>query len=383
MKIGIITSPFCSLPPDAIGAVEKLWFDMSLVFAKKGHAVQIIGKRDKVLLPDEMNIIRTYVKGFSRTKSIYSDIVLDFLYSIRALRQLHKCDVLVCNTFWTPILAPFFFRRKYEKLVYNVARFPKWHMRLYTRVDLFACTSKAVRSALLKVLPNDMGSRSVVVSNPIDTDVFGARGDATKGVPALIGYHGRINKEKGLDLLAKAVSLCADEFPGIRLRMIGSWDVGKGGSGDRYKECLDRLSGGRIDWMGPMSNKRDLAFSLSECHVYCYPSVAENGETFGVSPLEAMGLGLPVIVSSLECFADFVEDGVTGVVFDHRRKDACSLLVEKIKCCLSNDNVCRSIGSEAAVCAKRFSTDNIAGEYIKAFDNILSNKRQSFEEVWK
>ena len=374
MTIGIVTSPFCSLPPDAIGAVEKLWFDMSLVFAKKRHVVQIIGKRGRISLPDEMNITRTYVKGFSRTASIYFDIVLDFLYSIRALRRLEECDVLVANTFWVPVLAPLFFWKKYAKLVYNVARFPKRHMRLYSRVDLFSCTSKAVKTALLRILPEGLGRRSVVVNNPIDTEVFCVCGDTSKGGSTLIGYHGRINREKGLHLLAKAVSICADEFPALRIRMIGSWDVGMGGSGENYKEELDRLSGGRIDWMGPMSNKHDLTVALRECEMYCYPSVAENGETFGVSPLEAMGLGLPVIVSSLECFADFVEDGVTGVVFDHRRGDASLLLSEKIKGLLSDNTLCRNLGNAAAICAKSFSTVNIASEYIEVFENLMSNK---------
>lgn len=366
MKICVITSPFCALPPDAIGAVERLWFDITSCFAKFDHVVQLIGKRDKTVLPSEPGLQRDYIPGFRRTGSVYGDVVLDFFYSFRALWRMKTCDVLVANTFWTPILAPIFFRGKYGKLVYNVARFPKGHLKLYKGVDLFACTSKAVASALKMIVP-EFSRRICVVSNPVEiTPVVGV---AKREF--LIGYHGRVHEEKGLDILARAVACLAKEYPTVRLKIVGSWDVGKGGSGDAYKTKIDELSGGRCDWTGPIADRGKLAAELQSCSVYCYPSVAEKGETFGVSPLEAMALGLPTIVSKLECFEDFVKDGANGLVFDHRAIDPVGVLSQKLKQLLEDPVRAERLGAHAAETAKDFSTEIIAERWLGKFDDVV------------
>lgn len=369
MKIAIITSPFCELPPDAIGAVERRWFNTAEIFASLNHSVQLIGKKGPTVLQSSERLMRTYAKGFRRTGSIFGDIFLDAIYTVRALRFLNACDILVLNTFWGPILAPLVARKKYNKLVYNVARFPKKHIRLYQHVDLFVCTSSAVKHHLLKIAPSLSCRRVEVVNNPIDTSVFCRSSDYLRREEPLIGYHGRVNEEKGLDILARAVAKLGENYPGIRIKMIGPWTIGRGGSGEQYKRMLDKLSGGRIDWVGPIADREKLVEQLRECSVYCYPSVAEKGETFGVSPLEAMGLGLPVVVSALECFTDFIEDGKSGIIFNHRSPSVVEDLSGIIQGLLSDENRRSIIGRAAAERAKDFSTENIARDYLKLFES--------------
>lgn len=369
MNIAVITSPFCALPPDAIGAVERRWFDVVACFAKEGHLVQLIGKRDKTILANEERIKRDYITGYSRTGNIYLDILLDLFYSIRALKHVDKCDVLVANTFWGPILAPFIFRGKHVKLVYNVARFPKRHVKIYSKVDLFACTSSAVASALKRIVPK-WESKICVISNPVNTDYCKVYASVKK--ECLVGYHGRIHKEKGLDILASAIATIATEIPQIKMKMIGTWDVGKGGSGETYKARLDELSGGRIIWTGSISNRNVLAKELQKCLVYCYPSVAEMGETFGVSPLEAMSMGLPTVVSGLECFKDFMKDGENGLVFDHRSNNPVEALRSKLEILLSNEALRNRCGTAAIETAKAFSTEIIAERWIAKFEEIIN-----------
>ena len=46
MKIGIITSPFGPLPPNALGAVERLWYYVGICMSAKGHEVIFYSKKD-------------------------------------------------------------------------------------------------------------------------------------------------------------------------------------------------------------------------------------------------------------------------------------------------------------------------------------------------
>lgn len=371
MKISIVTSPFCELPPDAIGAVERLWADMAGEFARQGHSIELLGKRGKTVLPSERNLKRTYIRGYGRAKSVYFDIILDFFYSFRALGRMGVCDVLVCNTFWTPILAPLFFRRKFKRLVYNVERFPKIQLKMYRRVDLFACASTPVRAELIRLVPS-FENRARVIPNPINIDVFNASVRPDSHGELRIGYHGRIHVEKGIDRLAEAVSKLSAEFSQIRLRMIGPSEVSRGGSGEAYRRKLDELSKKRIEWVEAISNPEMLAASLRECLIYCYPSVAEKGETFGVSPLEAMGLGLPVVVSKLECFADFAKNGVNALVFNHRANDATDQLVHQLRRLLLDAKLRDSLSERAYATTRRFSTTVVASNYLLAFEELVN-----------
>lgn len=81
MKIGIITSPFGFLPPDGIGAVEKLWFYIAQKFTIRGNDVKFYSKRPLHPTNGEMQIYG--ITGYERTGSLKLDLIKDFFYSIR------------------------------------------------------------------------------------------------------------------------------------------------------------------------------------------------------------------------------------------------------------------------------------------------------------
>ena len=86
-----------------------------------------------------------------------------------------------------------------------------------------------------------------------------------------------------------------------------------------------------------------------------------------------MGLGLPVVVSGLECFEDFVKDGENAVVFNHRGDDPASELAQKIRGLLVNKNLRNEIGHAAAQTGSRFSTGALAAKYISVFQKIMTD----------
>ena len=133
---------------------------------------------------------------------------------------------------------------------------------------------------------------------------------------------------------------------------------------------MDKISGGLIEWREPIANRKELAEAIAECDLYCYPSIAETGETFGVSPLEAMGVGVPVVVSALSCFTDFIKDGETGLVFDHRASAPVQALKEKLRMLLESDEIRHRLSAAAAKCAAEFSNENVARQYQKWFEDL-------------
>ena len=373
MQIVIIMGPFGYIPPKGIGAIEKLWYDLALEFIKKGHGVEIISKKPvgfQVSDTGNEDIEHIYIPGYRSGAHLAKDLFFDFIYSFNALRKVKKTDILIMNTFWSPLLCRLF-RYKYSVSVYNVARYPKGQYRYYCWTDMFCCVSTAVERALKKQLP-DKKDKIRTINNPIDTNIYTYREKETTD-DLIIMYHGRIHPEKGLNILVLAVETLRVKYPGINLVFVGARDIASGGGGEQYVRQLEKMAKGRITWADPISNPSLLAEKIASCDIYCYPSVAEKGETFGVSPLEAMGIGRPVIVSALECFNDFIEDGVNGFVFDHRSPNAVEELASIIEQLMEHPDWRKEIGVEAFRSSRRFSNSHIADQYLSEFKILLNN----------
>ena len=371
MKVNIITGPFGCLPPYAIGAVEKLWYSIGTDMRNKGHQVIFISKKPLKESSMDDNLL---LHGYERTGSWVKDFVLDFVFSIKALSKMPKCDMLVLNSIWSPILC-LLFKWKYRRALYNVARFPKKQMGAYFAMSSLACVSTAVYNALIEQSPS-MKSRACVIPNPIDTHIFcNEHMVKTLSDSPEVVYSGRVHKEKGLDILVKAVTRLHEVGVSVGLRIIGATKIEDGGSGEDYVDYLESLVRGyRITWVEPIFSPSLLAKEIRKGDIFCYPSIAGLGETFGVAPLEAMGLGLVPIVSNLDCFKDFIVDNENGLVFDHTDVRCDELLANCLMRLLSDEKMYSEMSAKAIKKSAGFSVSRVSDMYMSIFKKKKKKK---------
>ena len=374
MKVNIITGPFGCLPPYAIGAVEKLWYSIGTDMRNKGHQVIFISKKP---LKESSMDDSLLLHGYERTGSWVKDFVLDFVFSIKALSKMPKCDMLVLNSIWSPILC-LLFKWKYRRALYNVARFPKKQMGAYFAMSSLACVSTAVYNALIEQSPS-MKSRACVIPNPIDTHIFcNEHMVKTLSDSPEVVYSGRVHREKGLDILVKAVTRLHEVGVSVGLRIIGATKIEDGGSGEDYVDYLESLVRGyRITWVEPIFSPSLLAKEIRKGDIFCYPSIAGLGETFGVAPLEAMGLGLVPIVSNLDCFKDFIVDNENGLVFDHTDVRCDELLANCLMRLLSDEKMYSEMSAKAIKKSAGFSVSRVSDMYMSIFKAPGQRKKQS------
>lgn len=370
MIVTIITGPFGALPPYTIGAVERLWYSIGENLKKKGHIIHYISKRPPCASEIDGN---TYIKGYDRTGSWTKDAVLDFFYSIRALLKASKSDIVVLNTIWSPILYKVF-KGKFRGSVYNVERFPKKQMFLYNSMDCLSCVSSAVYEELIRQTPKAK-DKCCIIPNPIDIEIFKNKNVCRElQKNPVVVYSGRVHKEKGVDILASAVNKLRRSY-NVSLKIIGAWDIQRGGSGKEYVDYINsKTEGWSIDWVDPIYSPQELANEINKGDIFCYPSLAEKGETFGVAPLEAMGLGLVPVVSELGCFKDFVVEGVNGLFFNHKIKDNDDILASKIAYLIDNPNVYKEMSKCAIQTSQKFGVETISNKYEILFNEIIDGK---------
>jgi glycosyltransferase involved in cell wall biosynthesis len=318
MRITIVMGPFLPVPPVLGGAVEKVHFLLAGAYRAAGHDVTMISRRYGDFPHEETvdGIRHVRIKSFDRSSSLAVNLALDFCYALRVARSLPPSDITVTNSFSLPLVLP---RRRAGKIYVHVARFPKRQMALYVRADRLQAISHAVADAITAQAPR-LADRVVTIGFPVPDAYF--LGHQSRPRERTILFVGRIAREKGVHLLLKAFArVASDGLSGWKLRIVGPHEVTHGGDGTEYfaeLAALARPLGSACDLVGPVFDQEALIAEYRAAAIFVYPSLADKGEAFGLAPLEAMAAGCAVVVSDLRCFDDFIENGVTGLRFDHR-----------------------------------------------------------------
>jgi glycosyltransferase involved in cell wall biosynthesis len=372
MKITIVLGAFFPVPPLMGGAVEKVWFALGQEFVRRGHTVVQISRAHPELPAAEAiaGVRHVRVRGSSQPRSILWLKWLDFLYSLRVRRILPAADILVTNTFWLPILT----RTTRRGLVYvHVQRGPKGQMPWYAHVARLLAVSRAIADQILAEAPH-LSAKVRVIPNALPFRIDrAARGSREQ----TILFVGRVHPEKGLELFLRALShLPAEMLATWKVRIVGPHETHLGGGGEaflRNMQALGNRSGARLEWPGQIFDPARLSEEYRSALVFAYPSVAETGEAFGVAPIEAMAHGCAPFVSNLPCFGDYIEEGVTGFVFDQRaaepEKNLAARLVDLLG--LGPEQI-RRVGEAARAKAAQFDLETVAQRYLEDFASLLS-----------
>jgi len=354
------------------GAVEKVWFALGKELARRGHDVVHVSRHCKGLPREEVieGVRHIRVRGFDAPASLALLKGLDLIYSLRVLRVLPKADILITNTFWLPMLVR---SNRFGNLYVHVARYPKGQMRFYGHAARLQTISRPIRDAIVREVPQ-WADKVHYIPLPLPDGVLANAGQAPAREKHLL-YVGRVHPEKGIALLIDAVALIpAEQFQGWKLVVVGPAELRYGGGGDEYlaelKHRAEKISD-RIVWVGSVFDNGQLDEYYRRASLFVYPSLAEKGETFGLAPLEAMAQGCPALVSNLECFREFIDEDVTGFVFDHRSPVPAQTLATKLQELIQDGERLAETGIEAHRKAQEFSLERIGAAYLDDFQSIM------------
>jgi glycosyltransferase involved in cell wall biosynthesis len=162
---------------------------------------------------------------------------------------------------------------------------------------------------------------------------------------------------------------------GWSVRIIGPHRVEQGGEGDGYLAELQALAAKvavPCEFTGPIFDEQALAMAYRRAAIFVYPSLAETGEALGLAPLEAMAAGCAAVVSGLQCFADYIQDGVTGLTFDHRGPDPAVQLAARLARLIAEPDLLARIAKDGRRAAANFAVAPIAARMLDDFRTLLA-----------
>lgn len=371
MKITIVQGAFFPIPPLLGGAVEKMWYGLAKEFIKRGHEVNYISKSYLNLSNNEniegINHIR--VKGYSSPSSGIFLKLLDFFYTWRTIPKIPKStDIIISNTFWLPILLS---SKQQKKCLIDVARMPKGQMKFYTKNARLRANSSPVAKAIKDEIYEKYFKKVIMIPNTLPFQNNNEVNFSKKEKKVL--YTGRIHPEKGLEILINAFKAVYDKS--WELLIVGPYSTATGGGGQNYLNNLVSMAHGcNITFLEPIFDIDKLSEIYSKASIFVYPSIAEQGETFGVSPLEAMSWGCATIVSNLDCFKDFIIDNKNGLCFNHRSEDNVYLLTQCLDNLINDPKLMDSLAREGLKVNITHSNENLATEFLNEFELIRNKK---------
>lgn len=173
------------------------------------------------------------------------------------------------------------------------------------------------------------------MSNGIDVNRFNpAVRDQSDSSAAVVGFVGRLARDKGVEDLAAAWRILRDEFPGARLMLVGPWED-ENPVRPEIRRQLERDS--RVEVTGRVS---DVPARLRKISVFAFPSHGTEG--FPNAPMEAAACGVPVVATKVVGCVDAVRDGETGMLVPPADPEA---LAAALRCYLRDPDLRRRHGN--------------------------------------
>ncbi|MEK7571478.1 MAG: glycosyltransferase [Patescibacteria group bacterium] len=195
--------------------------------------------------------------------------------------------------------------------------------RIAQQVDWFIANSQEVSGRIRKFYRRD----STVIYPPVDISLLSfprrresrmewipgqARNDKSKAY-YLAG--GRLARAKHFDLIVQA---CTDL--GVPLKVFGKSFAG-------YGEELQSLAGKTVAFVGEVNEEEKLRL-MQGAKAFLFAAADED---FGITPVEAMACGIPVIAYGGGGVKETVIDGKTGIFFDKLTAEGLSRAIKRFE----------------------------------------------------
>ncbi|GAB4568616.1 MAG: glycosyltransferase [Anaerolineae bacterium] len=183
-----------------------------------------------------------------------------------------------------------------------------WDQLAAQRVDHFVAISRAIQERIRKFYRRE----SQVIHPPVDVENLRPSGappdDYFLIISRLVPY--------------KRIDLAVDAFTRLGLPL---WIAGDG----RDREALEHRAGPTVRFLGRVSDEERVRL-LQNCRALIFPGL----EDFGITPVEAMACGRPVIAYAGGGALDTIVEGETGLFF---REQTVEALIEAVQAFRSSD----------------------------------------------
>ena len=215
--------------------------------------------------------------------------------------------------------------RKYLGLLF------RYYKKIYLSADYIHAISNFLKKRAIRFGVNPKKIR--VIPNGVDLKKFNCKRFDKKSLTKLkenlelknkkiLITSSRLSRKNGLEYVIRAMKLLSKKHPDLVFLIIGIGELEK-----NLKMLVKELElKDKIKFMGQVKNY-ELPKYLCMSDIFIRPSLSEGQ---GISFIEAMACGLPVIATPVGGIPDFIEDGKTGYFCRPKNPKGIVETIEKI-----------------------------------------------------
>jgi phosphatidyl-myo-inositol alpha-mannosyltransferase len=345
MRIALIAEDYYP----QLGGVPEHVHNLALQLTAWGHHVHVITAKMR-----EANTDAPFVRRVGTSVVIYSNggvaritVGWRLQRQLEALFRAERYDVVHVHGGLAPtfgVVAPL---AAWKLGIPVVATFHSWFPRsvglrvfapIFQRLLDRHAAAIAVSTPVVEAMSRYVHAKWEVIPNGVNTTFFQPNGrrpiDALRRGPRLL-FLGRLEPRNGLNVLLEAMPQILRRFPNAVLTVAG--DGPWRGHYARRARGLGLGEGGRVRFVGRVFQERPLLYAAAD--LYLCPTTRAS---FGVTLLESMACGTPMVLADNVGFRSVVRDGseavflteqrpevwadtVTGLVADVERRSAMQL----------------------------------------------------------
>jgi len=337
-----------------VGGVGQAFLDYGHSLANQGNEIVIaISKKDR-LNADYSTFTKTHrLKNFSH--------ILDSIKLLLIIKQ-YKPDAIICHD------------PRSIRLACNVKKLIKapivgvnhgWGYKQSLRCDYIFNVNEPIRQKTIEAGFNK--SKTLVVSNMIDMNGFGAPKKFKFHDPIRIGIIGRIDAGKGFDILIRTLSILNKHKVDF-IAKFGGFTIG----GEDYLESLkneikEEGLTKKVEFLGRVVDKKNFYDNID---ILVVPS---RSESFGLVILEGFKYSTPVISSETDGAKILIQNNENGLIFpigDHIE------LSKRIEFLIKNQNFAEKLVKNAFKTVKnKYSSKNVSEDINSKLEKIVKQSK--------
>lgn len=176
-----------------------------------------------------------------------------------------------------------------------------------------------------------------------------------------IAFLGRLERMKAVDLFPEMLTLLKQDHPDLKLLMTGEGSL-KGNILDGFENAgVSQM----VNYLGVVETET-VPKLINRSRIFIYPS---REEPFGLSILEAMACGVPVVTTNVYGPSEIITAGQDGLTVN---PDDVNALVEAVSTLLNNESLRSQIGSRGRdTVEKRFDIEQHLLSLLSIYQDLV------------
>jgi len=229
--------------------------------------------------------------------------------------------------------------------------------------DLVIAVSEHVAETLRKHLDSEFHDRVCTVYSGIDLTVFKPMPEMEKQWD--LAFMGRLESMKSVDLFPEMLTILKPKFPDLTMMMTGEGSLKE----QLFDEFEERNVGYMVDYKGVVESE-EVPVLINRSRIFLYPS---RREPFGLSIVEAMACGVPVITTDVFGPREIITNNHDGIAVPPDDVNELAKAVEKL---LNDDSLRDRVGKNAVKTAhEKYDIKQHAKDLLSIYAELIAKKK--------